>query len=165
MVNGRSREDPFVLVCWRLRLAQVLLSEDQPRQPFAVRGLDVVGDGLARRQVAQGAAGKAQHGQHAAQAVGLVELGQDQAIDLDHGEPLDGGPQAPLAGDGAQDQVDLVGSRLEQELGQLADLDLVARAAPRGVDEDEVDGAQLVEARGISAGSLTTARGRSMISA
>ena len=37
------------------------------------------------------------------------------------------------------------GRACSKELGQLADLDLVARAAARGVDEDEVDGAELVE--------------------
>ena len=43
--------------------------------------------------------------------------------------------------------MDLVGPRLGQELGQLADLDLVARAAARGVDQDDVDGPQLVDRR------------------
>ena len=53
--------------------------------------------------------------------------------------------------------MNLVGLRLGQEVGQLADLDLVARAPPGGVDQDQVDVAQLVDraphlARGVGHG-------------
>ena len=44
--------------------------------------------------------------------------------------------------------MDLVRPGLGQEVGQLADLDLVARAAARGVDQHDIDVAQLVDGAG-----------------
>ena len=76
---------------------------------------------------------------------GLIELGQDHAVNLNRGESIDSGTQAAFAGDGAQDEVHLVGSRLEQKFRQLANLDFVARTATGGVNENEVDRAQLVK--------------------
>src|SRR5262245_38630652 len=66
-----------------------LMPQDEPRQSASIGRLDVVGYRLAGGQVTDGTVRLAEDGEHAAEAVGLVELGQDQAVGTDPREPLD----------------------------------------------------------------------------
>ena len=79
---------------------------------------------------------------------------------MDQGEPLDRRSQAPFAGHGAQDQVRLVRPGGGEEVGKLADLDLVAGAAAGGVDQDDVHVAEFVDRAGHLTGGVRHGEGK-----
>src|SRR5688572_32897776 len=95
---------------WRSLLSCVgPLSEDELGESGALADLDVVWDVLAGGHVGEGLVDFAHDVEDNADVNGFVEFGEDDLVDADLAEALDGELDAGLGGGGGEDEVDFLG--------------------------------------------------------
>ena len=114
------------------------LTDNKPGQPFFFGDVNIAGDILSVGDVGKAGLGRLKTGEHDAETDGFVELGEDNAIDIEPVVPHDGLLQSRGGTGGGQAQVYLVGQGFFEQIGEpVGAIDVVLRKARR-VDEDEV---------------------------